>query len=332
MESPGRIGVVGATGALGAEIVRVLDRVRWRPNELVPMGRGATVHTHVEWGEGRVPVEPADELDPDVELLILAAPSDVASRLGREALREGIPVVDTSGALARDGSAPLVIPWVNPEALMQSAGVVSLPSAASTLVASVLGPLARAGLTGPVEATVLEPASTAGRDGIDELSDQVVALLNSRTPRRRVFPEGLAFDLGPVLGAAAEDGWTDAELRVAQEVRVLVPGDEDPAITLARVPLFSGISMSLSLRPDQNVMPSLVARVLADGGVRVAEGHGRRQVPRPRRVEGRPFAHVGRVRVSRDGDALHVWATMDNLHTMATAAVSAGAALLQRRE
>jgi aspartate-semialdehyde dehydrogenase len=285
----------------------------------------------VDWGDLRVPVESLDEdVVEDLDLLVLAAPSDVSGPIGSAALRAGIPVVDASGSLARSGAAPLLVPWVNPEVLIQSAGAVALPRPATTLLASVLGPLARAGIGGMVSATVLEPASTAGRSGIEELSDQVVALLNGGTPRRRLFPEGLAFDLGPVEGLIGDDGWTDSEVDIARELREIVPGSDDPAVTTLRVPLFSGLSATIRIGVEQNLLPQLVCRILEDGGVKVA-GEGRREVPRPRRVEGQPFAHVGRVRVSRDGDALHLWAAMDNLHTSATAAVSAGGALLRRR-
>ncbi|MFT4622922.1 MAG: aspartate-semialdehyde dehydrogenase [Myxococcota bacterium] len=331
MVRPNRVGVVGATGALGAELVSVLDRVAWRPGQLVPLGRASTTRTHVEWGGERVAVELADVDDvDDLDLLFLAAPAEVSLPLARAAIDAGVAVVDCSGEVARAGLGPLVVPWVNPEQL-QEMDAVALPGAAAMFIASIIGPLARAGVIGRVTATVLEPASTAGRDGIAELSGQVVALLNSQTPRRRVFPEGLAFDLVPAEGTIRADGWTDMEARASDEVRSLVPGAHRPDVTLVRVPVFSGVGGTIVITTDQQLLPELVTRILADGGVKLPEHGALRSIPRPRRVDGKPFAHVGRLRLAEASRSLHLWASMDNLRTGATAAVAAGGALLQQR-
>ncbi|MCB9688499.1 MAG: hypothetical protein H6735_25910 [Alphaproteobacteria bacterium] len=325
-----RVAVVGATGALGGEIVKVLDAVRWRPSGILPLARPTTSTTHVEYGGESLPVDDldADALE-DADAVLVAVPPSAAGPAVEAAVRLGLPVVDASGASASDPQIPLVVPWVNPEALQEVPQLaVAIPDAAATLLASVLGPLRRAGVDGELTATVFVPASTEGRAGIEELSRQVVALFNSQTPPRKVFREGLAFDLLPALGTVGESGWTDRERAVSEQVARLVGGGACDA-TLVGVPVFSGISAEIVVRTARPVPLELAQRILGDGGARLPEAAGPRYLPRPRRVEGHPFAHVGRIRHGAEGRSLHVWASMDNLRTTATAVVAAAGTLLR---
>ena len=322
-----RVGVVGATGAVGQEVVRTLDRANWRPAEIVALARATTATSHVEYGDVHVPVDDVgDEAWEGLDAAILAVPPDAAVEVAPQALDEGVMVVDVSGALRREMDAPLVVPWVNPQVLLEGRPmVITLPSSGALMLASVLGPLRRAGLHGVVRATILEPASSRGRAGIDELAGQVRALFNSETPPRKVFSAGLAFDLLPEAGepGAVRESAVGGEL-----MALLGPGAEAPEVNLVTVPVFSGISAFLTVETGRQVDAALVEQLLRDGGVGVTDSA--RALPRPRRVEGTPFAQVGPVRVGADG-ALRLWVSMDNLKTMATAAVAAAGALLKMR-
>lgn len=324
-----RVAVAGATGALGAEIIKVLDAASWRPAQLVALARASTTTSHVEYGDQRVPVDDQrdDGLD-GVDGLIIASPA--GAEIGDAAVRLGIPTVDCSQARAEDAAVPLVVPWIDGDGLGGAdRGLVSIPDPAATLVASLLAPLARAGLHGPGHATVFVPASREGKGGIEELSRQVVALFNNQTPPRKVFPNGLAFDLLPVVGASvAEDGWAPRERAVAAQIARLVGAYEAFDVTLVGVPVFSGISAEVTFTPPRAVPVELALRILSDGGVQVPESGGVRYIPRPRRVEGKSLAHAGRVRLGADGRTLYVWGAMDNLRATATAAVSSLAGLL----
>lgn len=322
-----RIGVAGATGAVGREVIKVLDRTPWRPDEIVPLARPSTAQPFAEYGEAQVAVDNLDDqaLD-ELDALILAVPRDVARVAGERAVREGTPVVDCSGALSDLG--PSVVPWINPEHLAQAVEdrVACVPWAPSVLLASALGPLCRAGITGPWHATVDLPASAWGRDGMDELSRQVVALFNQGTPPRRVFPHGLAFDLLPQVGLLQDSGWTDLEERVAGEAASLAEASAGQ-VSLVGAPLFSGLGAVLRLHPQRQIMDGLVQRVLTDGGLRLPKSAAVRHLPRVRRVEGGPFAHVARVRAEES--ALTLWLAVDNLAATATAAVALCAALVR---
>jgi len=326
-----RVGVAGATGALGKEIVGLLDKAKWRPSALVPLASASTHVSFVEYGGERIAVDDlAGEALDSLDALILAVPSDVAIQAAERAADEGTLVVDCSGAFLEDPEVPLCLPWVNPQALSEPLrGIVSIPSSAATLVASALGPLMRAGIDGPFNATVLMPASTWGRAGIEELSRQVVSLFNAGTPPRKVFEHGLAFDLLPQLGVLEESGWTRDELRVTEELRQILGIQTELDVSMVAAPLFSGVSANCELRPSRHVPVELARQILSDGGVRFSEDDSARACPRPRRVEGQPFAHVGRIRHDGTGN-LHFWLAMDNLRASAAVAVSACGVLVRQ--
>jgi aspartate-semialdehyde dehydrogenase len=322
-----RVGVAGATGALGGEILRVLDKAPWRPKTVVPMASAGTTVPAVEYGDDRVTVEDLQyEEIGELDALIAALPAQVARGVVERAIADGVPAVDCARAVP---GLPLVIPWVNPEVLSDpEVRAVAIPGIAPTLLASVLGPLRRAGIEGDVDGTVLLPASTEGKSGIDELSRQVIALFNSGTPPRKVFDGGLAFDLVPQLGATGERGWTDLEHAAAADIAALTGWTGDVRITLVLVPLFSGASASLSVHTARRISTEMATRILSDGGVRLGDPKS----VRPRRVEGKAFVHASRLRTGAGESGLHAWLSMDNLRTGAAAAVGAAGTMLKRRE
>lgn len=327
-----RIGVAGATGALGQEIIAVLDRVQWRPDTVIAYARASTATTHIEYGDERVPVDVTSELDPDgeeLDLLFSALPGNAAAEVIERAERAGVFVVDASGV--RGADAPLVVPWVNPEVLADDALVWQVPLASATLVASILGPLARAGIRGPASVQLLCPASASGRTAIEELSQQVLALFNSTPPPRKVFPHGLAFDVLPAWGEPTEDGVTELERRTVEQVaRLLAPLDiGEVDVAAVQVPVFSGMAATVTLEPTPRAPVELVERILGDGGVVMPQSATVAGWPRPRKVEGKPFAHVGRVRTTPSG-ALQLFCAMDNLRTTAMAAAATAQALFRR--
>ncbi len=325
------VGVAGATGALGKEILLVLDKAPWRPEKLVALASNRSTIPFVEYGSSSLTVEDLAEHDfADLDVLILAVPTEVAKEAAERAIGEGVAVVDCSGAFSEDPDERMVVPWVNPESVkdLPARGLLAIPGAPALLLGSVLGPLWRAGIRGAVSATVLVSASHSGRDGVEELSKQVVALFNSGTPPRKVFDQGLAFDLIPQVGNA-DQGWTDQERRAAAEVAILVPEVEQIAVTMVGVPLFSSISATVQVRLEGSASLERIAQLLEMGGVQVPKP-GPRQIPRPRRVEGHPFVHVGRLRLDEQGN-LHLWATLDNLRGSAAAAVGCAGVLVKAR-
>ena len=128
-----------------------------------------------------------------------------------------------------------------------------------------------------------------------------------------------------------DDGWTDREHRIEAQLQRLLGAQIPVRATLVGVPVFSGMSVNLSIRTSRTTPPDLVERLLTDAGMIAPEASGTRYLPRPRRVEAQPFVHIGRIRSDAERGGLHLWAGMDNLRGTATAAVAIAGAMLRQR-
>lgn len=325
-------GVAGATGAVGSELLTVLEGLAWGPPSVLPVARASSKQTAVQWKEEQVGIDVLGEADLDtVDLLFVALPRDVAGPAIRWAVERDVWVVDLSGSAWHDELGPLCVPWLQADRVPEDARVLCVPCAEATIVASILEPLRRAGIHGSAHANVLVPASTQGRAAVEELSQQVVALFNAQTPQRKIFPTGLAFDVDPTVTPVGDGGWTERETEVVEQVRGLCAApDMGLTVSLTQVPIFSGVSVECAIRLDRQVPVELLERVLRDGGVRWGGDGADTPSARPRSVEGEPFAHGARLRLNEAGDTLYIWASMDNLRTAAVAAAMCARLLLRR--
>lgn len=308
------IALVGASGAVGADLLQLLPGSGLPVGDLALFAGPSSVGESVEVGERshRLQVLPPDPLESPVfdetELAIFAAPAELTREVAPLLAERGVAVVDIGGALA--GQAPMAIARVAEHGLDRfgEARMVSTPSAPAVLAAHLLGPLEDLGLVS-CRGTVLLPASTAGRAGIAELSGQVVSLFNSQDPPRRVFPQGLAFDVLTQVGAGPED-WSPGEQRLAAELAALVRmPPEGLGLTTMVGPWFGGMVASLFIEfaalPDEETLRQSWRGLpgVREGGV----------VPGPRRVIGTGELLVGRVRMDPVAQGVHVVAVADNL-------------------
>ncbi|MFT5683730.1 MAG: aspartate-semialdehyde dehydrogenase [Myxococcota bacterium] len=309
-----QIAVVGATGAVGRELIEAL------PDSGLPIGGIRAIASRstrqldieVSGKSQRIHLMPESLADSavveGVDLVIFATPPEVTRQHAPAIADQGIATIDIGGALPQ--LAALCVPSISDEPLEQFAEtrLISSPSAPGVALAAVLSPLMRLGADA-VKGTVMLSASAAGRAGIDELGQQVLALYSSGEPPRSVFPSGLAFDLISQVGEL-QDGWTTTERRIALEVAALTHmPPQSIGLTVAMVPLFAGIALSLYIQIDPLPDEEELQHFLSESTMlRLGD-----PVPGPRRLVGRPGIHVGRVRPDPLGSGIHLWAAMDNI-------------------
>lgn len=320
--SVSKLAVVGATGAAGEQVLAALDGSELAIGALEAFGspaRSPSVDT-VSFRGSPVGVRPIAALtDARPDLAILCVPPPVARKVAPELVKRGVFVLDVGNGTAGVLDAPLVLPALG-GALSDEvarAGALRTPSSVGALVAALAASLMKGGLTG-ITGVVNLPASSRGRAGMEELSQQVVATLNNQDPARRVFPEGLAFDTVPEDTGA--DEWSPAELLAASEVSALTGLPPSAvAIQLVTQPLFAGLSAGLHLRGV-----SLEAAEEALSSSSAVGPIPRAARLRPRVVTGKNGVGWGRLRQDPGGDGVHLWAVTDDL---ATAGATAAAAL-----
>jgi aspartate-semialdehyde dehydrogenase len=317
-----RIGVVGATGLVGGQLLKTLEERGFPAEELRAFASARSVGRAVPYSGVEVLVEDADAASfAGLDLVLMSAGATLSRRLAPRIAAEGPLVVDNSSAWRMDDEVPLVVAEVNPGAVASTPkGIIANPNCTTMVCMPVVAPLhAEAGLR-RVVASTYQAVSGAGVSGIAELATQLAAggekgrelawagdSVDLGTPV--VFPQPIAFNVVPHAGTFVDDE-TDEEKKFRNESQKILGLPElDVTCTCVRVPVFTGHSVSLVLETAEDLAPERAAELLASApGVELAA------VPTPLLAAGRDPSYVGRIR--RAGDrprSLALFVSGDNL-------------------
>jgi len=322
-----RIGVVGATGAVGAGVLDALAASPIRVAQIVAVASERSVGVEVDFESDSYPVVSELPALQGVDCLFLCAPPEISREAARAGLRAEVPVIDLSGAMASTAEVPLRVADIAASERDDSAPLVATPAGAALALALALAPLARrAGLT-RVRATLLGSAASAGMRGTDALLQESLALFNQQDPPEPgVFARPVAFDCGP--GAEAD---ADREERMVGELKRLLGAEVGIHLTAVQVPTFLGLGCSVDLETRDPLSAIEAAELLAEApGVDLwSEG-----VPGPtlRAASGRDSVLVGRLREDPTAaNALGLWISCDPVSLAAANAVKLAEARLRGR-
>jgi aspartate-semialdehyde dehydrogenase len=322
-----KVAVVGATGAVGTEMLRILESRTFPVDELVPLASARSAGRTISFRDRDVTVR---ELSLDalrgVDLSLSAAGASVARGFVREAAGAGVVCIDKSSAFRMEPDVPLVVPEVNPEALEGSPRIIAVPNCTTIVAMMALAPLHRAAGLRSLVLSSYQAVSGAGRDGTRELAEQISKLHDQveelghpdldALPAGDVFGKTMAFNVLPMIDAFASDGSTGEEVKTVQESRkILGIADLDVAATCVRVPVPVGHSVSLLARFSRAIAPGEARGLLAEAaGVEVRDDPDNGVYPSPLEAAGRDEVLVGRIRQAPDhDDALLLFACGDNL-------------------
>ena len=289
-----KVAVVGATGAVGTEMLRILESRTFPVDELVPLASSRSAGRTISFRDRDVTVQ---ELSLDalrgIDLSLSAAGASIARGFVREAAATGVVCIDKSSAFRMEPDVPLVIPEVNPEALEGSPRIIAVPNCTTIVAMMALAPLHRAAGLRSLVLSSYQAVSGAGRDGTRELAEQI-AKLHDRVeelghpdlealPAGDVFGKTMAFNVLPKIDAFAADGSTGEEVKTVQESRkILGIADLDVAATCVRVPVPVGHSVSLLARFSRAITPVEARELLSQApGVERPRRSCQRCVPIP---------------------------------------------------
>jgi aspartate-semialdehyde dehydrogenase len=321
--------VVGATGAVGREILSILEQRAFPVDDLVPVASTRSAGRKLPFRGEEVEVR---AIAPDVfdgaDLAFFDVPDDVAEEWAPIAVQRGAIVVDNSAAFRLDPNVPLVVPEVNPNAVgNRPKGIIASPNCTMLALVVPLGALHRAATVRRVIASSYQAASGAGKAGVDELWDQIDVL--QKDPERvraglgrdvlepgSVWAHPLAMNVIPQVGSVRDNGYTGEELKVAAETRkVLDLPDLPVTITCVRVPTVVGHGVSAHFEFERPIDPDEARAVLrAADGVEVIDDPATAHYPTPLQAAGRDPCYVGRIRQDPSDDrALELFCVADNL-------------------
>ncbi|MDX2114143.1 MAG: aspartate-semialdehyde dehydrogenase [Planctomycetota bacterium] len=300
-----RTAVIGATGAVGVEFLRLFEERGVRPAELVLLASPRSAGRRVATVAGEVEVRPltGDALR-GVELALFSAGGSVSREFGPVAVSCGAVVVDNSSAFRMDHGTPLVIPEINPEALAPFAGrtrpgIIANPNCSTIILLMALDPLRRGFGVRRAVVSTYQAVSGAGASAMDELAEQTREVLAGRRPRPSVFHEVCAFNLFSHNSKVDQTtGLNVEEQKMIDETRKIW-GDASVEIvpTCVRVPVMRAHAESVTVTLERAASEADVRRVLSEArGVRIVDDRAANRFPTPLAAAGGDDVLVGRIR------------------------------------
>lgn len=314
------ISIIGATGAVGAELIKLLETSQIPVSRLRLLASRISAGRRVRFRDEICIVEPLDHnVDSKSDIAFFSAGGAVSAEYGPLFAAQGTLVIDNSNAFRMNPDVPLLVPQVNPDALASRphSSIVANPNCSTIQLVRALRPLVTTFEVRQIILTTYQAASGKGLKGIDELLEGARSALRGRAPpSAKRFPLPLAFNVIPQVGKIALNGITLEELKLTSESRKIfgLPHLRLTS-TCVRVPVINGHSAAVYLEFEEPVRLERVHELLAtEPGVRLYSNGIQEAFPTPRLLKNPVVVHVGRVRVNPDNPCgLWIWVVADNL-------------------
>jgi aspartate-semialdehyde dehydrogenase len=313
-----RLAILGATGAVGSTLLRVLEERSFPLEELRLLASERSAGTLLRYAGGDLTVQAVGPRSFDgIDIAIFSAGATRSREWAPQAVAAGAVVVDNSSAFRMDEGVPLVVADVNPHAAHAHAGLIANPNCSTMQLMPVLSALHRRSPLEHVTVATYQSVSGTGQAAIDALREQSTAVLAGEQPPAGVYPHRIAFNVIPFAGSLqGEDGYTDEELKLVNESRkILELPDLRISATCVRVPVVTSHSEAVWVRTREPIAADEARALLAaEDGITVIDDPAADAYPMAIDAEGRDGVLVGRIRRDLgDPNALALWVVADNL-------------------
>ena len=330
-----KVGILGATGSVGREMMKILLERNFPVSELHLFASERSAGKVVEWNGKPIQIELATETAFEgLDIVLGAAENVIASWLAPAIVKSGAVFIDNSSAFRLREDVPLVVPEVNPEDVKKHRGIISNPNCSTIIAVTAINGLRQISPIVSMVASTYQAVSGAGIGGPAELNEQVAALSAGQPFTPKVFPYQIAFNLIPQIGGEQEAGYTSEEMKLQYEGRKILHLPEmKVSCTCVRVPVVRSHSISLNLRFQKR--PSLYeARraVQFAPGCKLVDDLHEKQYPMPLDTSDQDLVYVGRIRPDlTDENGLCLWCCGDQIRKgAATNAVQIAELLIGR--
>ncbi|MDO4265950.1 MAG: aspartate-semialdehyde dehydrogenase [Eubacteriales bacterium] len=295
-----KIGILGATGAVGQQMITVLEERNFPVEELRLFASARSAGTKISAFGKEWTVEETDAgRFRGLDLMLGAAENNIAEKYLPLAAEMGVQVVDNSSAFRLDPEIPLVIPEVNPEDVKLSKGLIANPNCATIIALTAVMPLHKAAHIKRMIVSTYQAVSGAGKEGIDELENEVKELAEGKPVQEpRIFQYQIAYNLIPQIGGFNELGYSSEEMKMQNEGRKMLH-DEKLLVncTCVRVPIIRSHSESITLEFDKEITPEEAKELLKNApGVKLYDEPDEKIYPMPLLTSDQDLVYVGRVR------------------------------------
>ena len=312
-----RVGILGATGAVGREMMKILEERDFPVAELRPIASGRSAGTKLPFRGSEVSVVAAsDSAFEGLDLVLGAAENDIAKQFAPAIVKAGAVFVDNSSAFRLDKDVPLVIPEINPEDVKWHKGIISNPNCTTIVSLVAINALNQISPIESIVASSYQAVSGAGAGGPIELMAEVDALAKGESYQPKVFQYQIAYNVIPQIGGEAFEGYTSEEMKMQNEGRkILHLPDLKVSCTCVRVPVVRSHSVSIVVRTKEKISVEQARAAIAQAaGCRLVDDLGSKRYPMPLDTSDQDLVFVGRIRDDLTSDnGLNVWCCGDQV-------------------
>ena len=311
------VAVLGATGAVGQEMIKILEERNFPVGKLIPLASARSAgKTLLFKGEEVTIQEARNEAFAGVDIVLGAAENDIAKQFAPAIVAAGAVFVDNSSAFRMDPKVPLIVPEVNAKDVAWHSGIISNPNCSTIITVTAVNALNALSPIRTMTASTYQAVSGAGAGGPIELMGEVEALSNGETYEPKIFPYQIAYNLIPQIGGESFEGYTSEEMKLQNEGRKIMGLPElKVSCTCVRVPVVRSHSISVSLHFDKPVSVAEAREAIAKApGCKLVDDLGAKQYPMPLDTTDQDIVFVGRIRPDlTDENGLCLWCCGDQV-------------------
>ena len=311
------VAILGATGAVGQEMINILQERNFPVGKLIPLASKRSVGKTVTFKGEEVAIQEAcDTAFEGVDIVLGAAENAIAKQFAPAIVKAGAVFVDNSSAFRMDPKVPLVVPEVNPEDVAWHNGIISNPNCSTIITLTAVNALNSIAPIRTMTASTYQAVSGAGAGGPIELMNEVEALREGKTYEPKIFSHQIAYNLIPQIGGEAFEGYTSEEMKMQNEGRKIMHlPDLKVSCTCVRVPVVRSHSISVSCHFDVPVTVAQVRDVVAKApGVKLVDDLANKQYPMPLETSDQDIVFVGRIRPDlTDENGICLWCCGDQV-------------------
>ncbi|GJL62043.1 MAG: aspartate-semialdehyde dehydrogenase [Nitrospirales bacterium] len=311
------VAVVGATGAVGTEMLRILEERKFPVDRVLPLASARSAGEDVSFNGQDITVKLLEKDSfAGIDIVLFSAGADTSKEFAPLAVDAGAIVVDNSSAWRMDSHVPLVVPEVNAHALEWHNGIIANPNCSTIQMVVALQPLHKAVCIKRVVVTTFQSVSGTGKDAMEELADQSRKLMSLQESKATVYPHHIAFNCLPHIDDFLPSGYTKEEMKMVNETQKIM---EDAMIqvtaTTVRVPVFVSHAESINIETKRRLTANEARAILSEApGVQVYDDPSHQIYPLQIDVAGTDAVYVGRVREDESiANGLNLWVVADNL-------------------
>lgn len=311
------LAILGATGAVGREMLKVLEERNFPVGNLKLLASARSVGKEITFAGQILKVEEATENSFEgVDIVLGAASNALAKQLAPHIKAADAVLVDNSSAFRMDDDVPLVIPEINPEDVKKHNGIISNPNCSTIITLTAVNALNKASKIKSMIASTYQAVSGAGAGGPVELLNQTEAIMNNKPVQHEVFAHQIAYNVIPKIGGVSTEGYTSEEMKMQNEGKKIMHLPElKVSCTCIRVPVLRSHSISVLVRTEEPVSVEKAIELISNApGCRYVEDMENEVYPMPLETSDQDIVFVGRIRPDlTDENGLNIWCCGDQV-------------------